>query len=104
NRTVTGKITNEQGAPLVATITAKSTSNVATSSDESGFYSLSVPETADSLIVNAIGYLRKTVAIRNNIADVQLQADGNYNLDEVVVIGYGTQRKGDLTAPVATVN
>ncbi|GGH13079.1 TonB-dependent receptor [Sphingobacterium alkalisoli] len=104
NRTVTGKITNEQGTPLVATIAPKTTSNVATSSDESGLYSLSVPETVDSLIVNSIGYMTKTVVIRNNVADVQLQVDGNYNLDEVVVIGYGTQRKGDLTAPVATVN
>lgn len=104
DKTVTGQITNERGSPIVATIQVKNATAVKTGSDNAGRYSFSVPQNADSLVVNALGYLQKTVAIDNTVVNVQLQDDGGQQLDEVVVVGYGTQRKGDLTAPVATVN
>lgn len=104
NKMVTGKVTNDQGAPLVATIKVKNAPSNSTSSTPSGTYNLNVVQNADSLIIYSIGYIRKTVGITSNVINIQLQSDANYDLDEVVVIGYGTQRKNDLTAPVAVVN
>ena len=103
NKTLSGRITNEQGVPLVATISVQGSSE-STSSNEAGIYSFSVPTSAQSLTISAIGYLQQTIAITGDVVNVQLSQDGNQNLDEVVVVGYGTQRKIDLTAPVATVN
>jgi len=104
SRAVTGSVTDEEGNPLIASVTVKDMPSIGTTSDETGAFSLSVPQAADSLVVSAVGFLRQTFAISGNVLNFQLRADGAYNLDEVVVIGYGTQRKGDLTAPVATVN
>lgn len=104
SRQVTGTVTDAGGNPVVASVTLKDVSGVGTTTDENGAFSLSVPQTADSLIVSAVGYARQTFAISGDVLNLRLTADGAFNLDEVVVIGYGTQRKGDLTAPVATVN
>ncbi|MFC3197162.1 SusC/RagA family TonB-linked outer membrane protein [Parapedobacter deserti] len=103
-RTITGTVADHLGNPVTASIVVKNTPGVGTTTDERGAFTLSVPQTADSLVVSSVGYVRQTVAITGNMVNVQLQADGSFNLDEVVVVGYGTQRKGDLTAPVATVD
>ncbi|GHE23363.1 SusC/RagA family TonB-linked outer membrane protein [Sphingobacterium griseoflavum] len=103
-KTLSGNISNEVGKAVIATITVKDRPDLGTSSDERGFFTLGVPTTTDSLVVSAVGYARKTVPVTGNTVNVQLSADGNLNLDEVVIIGYGSQRKSDLTAPVATVN
>src|SRR5690606_16647988 len=101
--TITRKIYNEQGAAIAAaTIRIKNTNTSGTSSTDNGTYTLQVSESADSLIVSAIGYSTNTVAIRGNVIDIQLLVSSAQNLDEVIVVGYGTQRKGDLTAPIAT--
>ncbi|MFD1768347.1 SusC/RagA family TonB-linked outer membrane protein [Sphingobacterium suaedae] len=104
NRTVTGKVTNDLAAPVVASITVKNASTIGTSSDEAGQFSLRIPASADSLVISALGYRPITVSASTNIIHIQLQPDADLHLDEVVIVGYGTQRKGDLTAPVATVN
>src|SRR5690606_4457660 len=104
NRVVTGTVTDAGGNPVVASLTVKNAPGVGTTSSETGTFSLSVPQSADSLIVSSVGYVRQTVVISGAVLTIRLTADEAFNLDEVVVIGYGTQRKGDLTAPVATVN
>ena len=103
-KTITGRVSNEQGAAIPATIKVKNASNLGTSSDESGNFRLQVAESADSLIISAVGYSTKTVAIIGTQINVQLAASSSQNLDEIIVVGYGTQRKGDLTAPIATVD
>lgn len=104
NRTVTGQVTNNQGVPLVATIKAKNTSGNSASSNIYGNFSINISQSTDSLIVTSLGYLQKTVGVANNFLNIQLQSDINTTIDEVVVIGYGTQRKNDLTAPISIVN
>jgi len=104
NRTITGKVTNELGIPLVASITLSGGSKIGTSSNEQGDFSLSLPQNTSYLTVSSLGYETKTVAITGNSVNIQLKANADFNLDEVVVVGYGTQRKGDLTAPISTVN
>jgi len=103
NRVITGKVVNDKNEPLPgASVVVKNRSTTGTTTSASGLFSLTVAATDDSLAISAIGYERQIVAIANDL-QVSLLANRR-QLDEVVVIGYGTQRRADLTAPVTTVN
>lgn len=102
-RIITGKITNKQGAPVVATVRTNSGTS-STSSNEAGDYRLVVSGPADSLIVTAVGYTPTRVPLRGTTINIQVSRDDLETLDEVVVVGYGTQRKTDLTAPIGIVD
>jgi TonB-linked SusC/RagA family outer membrane protein len=103
NRVITGKVANDKNEPLAgASVVVKNRPATGTTTSGSGLFSLTVAATDDSLVISAIGYERQTVAIANDL-QVSLLANRR-QLDEVVVIGYGTQRRADLTAPVTTVN
>ena len=100
--TVTGKVTDQSGEPLIgATVLVTGTTNGA-STNATGDYSIQVPEGA-SLTFQYIGYEAKTekVGARTKV-DVQLE-QSKQTIDEVVVIGYGTVKKTDLTGSVANV-
>ncbi|MBO9593328.1 MAG: TonB-dependent receptor [Niabella sp.] len=103
SKTVKGRITDEKGAPVQgATIQAKG-GTAGTSSSETGVFSLVIPVAADSLEITRIGYVDQAVAITGETLEIHLMSNAS-KLDEVVVIGYGTARKSDLTGPVTTVN
>lgn len=102
-RAVKGRVLDDKGAPIPgATIVVKNTTGIGTISSATGDFTLSVPNSADSLVVSVIGFTRQVVAISENM-NITLLSGGS-SLDEVIVVGYGTQRKGDLTAPITTVN
>ncbi|MDP4228119.1 MAG: TonB-dependent receptor plug domain-containing protein, partial [Bacteroidota bacterium] len=104
NITVKGKILDEKGEPLPgATIQQKSTTN-AVSTDMNGNFSISVPSDA-TLVVSFIGYKSIEVAVggKTELGIITL-VTGIKELEQVVVIGYGTQRKVDLTGSVAIVD
>jgi len=103
SRAITGKIVNDKSAPLAgASVVVKNHPSTGTTTSESGVFHLTVSSSDDSLVVTAIGYEAQTVAISN---DLQISlSPGRRTLDEVVVVGYGTQKRVDLTAPVTTVN
>jgi TonB-linked SusC/RagA family outer membrane protein len=100
---VSGKITDEKGDPLPGvSIVLKGTTR-GTTSDGSGLFKLTVPNEKSVLIVSFVGYLRQEITVGNRTSvDVQLQSDDKA-LDEVVVVGYGTQKKVNLTGAVSTV-
>lgn len=101
NKVISGKIIDTSGEIMPGvTIIQKGTAN-GTASDIDGEYSLSVPEGA-TLVFSFIGYssIVKTVGA-SNILDVTMQID-EAELDEVVVIGYGSQKKSDLTGAVGS--
>ena len=101
--TVKGTIFDETGAPLIgAGVSEKGTSN-GVITDIDGVYSISVNPDA-VLTVSYISYSSQDIKVggRNTI-DVTLMPDNNL-LDEVVVIGYGTMKKSDLTGSVASVS
>lgn len=103
-KTVEGVIRDDKGAPLPgATVLIKGT-NAAVTTDSSGHFDLRIPSgAAQTLVVSYVGMGSKEVAISNQHAiTVTLQAEGK-GLDEVVVVGYGTARKKDLTGAVASV-
>jgi TonB-linked SusC/RagA family outer membrane protein len=101
--TVTGKVTDENGEPMPgATITIEgSTSGTVTDID--GNFSIDVEEGA-VLLVSFIGYQTKRITVANQSRiDIQMEYD-NQQLDEVVVTGYGSQKKSDITGSVSVVN
>ncbi len=100
-QSVSGTITDEEGAPLPgATIQEKGTSN-GTITDIDGSFTLSVSEGA-ILSVSFVGFLTQEISLHGRtVVDVQLRQDIS-SLEEVVVVGYGTVEKRDITGAVAS--
>ena len=99
---VSGHIHSESGVPVEgASVRVKGT-NSGTASDASGFYSLNAPENG-TLIISSIGYETIEVAINGQVSiDIVLKSSAVTG-EQVVVIGYGTQRKRDVTGSIASV-
>jgi len=99
---VSGTITDENGEPLPgATITVLG-SLQGTVSDLDGKFALSVPDGA-SLVISYIGYKSQTISVGTQaVINVQLQQDES-SLNEVLVVGYGTQEKKDVTGAVSSI-
>ena len=100
---VSGRVTSVTGETLIgATVLVKGTAT-GTVTDIDGNYSLSDVDGGDTLVFSSIGFLSAEIPINNRTSiDVQLQENVEA-LEEVVVIGYGTQRKSDITGSVASV-
>lgn len=99
---ITGQVSDPNGQPLIGvTITVVGTER-GTVSDVEGNYSISVPE-GSSLSFSSIGYEPQTIAIGDQSTINVTLMEEVAALDEVVVIGYGTQRRSDLTGSVAQV-
>ena len=100
---VTGIVVDENGIPVVgASVTVKETFS-GTITDLDGRFSLEMPSTIKQLQVSYIGYIDQTVSL-NNKSEIKVTLKENIELlDEVVVVGYGVQKKANLTGAVATV-
>lgn len=105
SKTITGKVTSSeepQGVPG-ASIVVKGTT-VGAITDIDGTYSINVPENATTLVFSFVGYLTKEVNIQNrSVIDVQLETDVKV-LNEVVVVGYGTQERREVTGSVSSIS
>ncbi len=105
-KNISGRIVTADGAALSgATVTLKGTTTAATT-DNDGNYSLNIPDnlTNPVLIVSSVGYLTKEFALSGKTNfDISLDVDIR-RLDGVVVVGYGTQRRKDLTGSIVSVS
>ena len=104
NRTITGRVTGPDNAKVSgATVALKGTSVSASASDE-GEFTLSVPQGNITLIISSVGFVTKeqTVSAGSDFVAVSLAANDS-QLGEVVVVGYGVQRKSDLTGSVSSI-
>lgn len=102
---IQGKVTeSETGDPLIgATVQVKGTS-IGTITDVNGEFRLSIPEDAKSLIVSFVGFAPQEVTIGGQTQfEISLQDDIS-DLNEVIVVGYGTAKKMDLTGSVVRAN
>ncbi|MFW9624642.1 SusC/RagA family TonB-linked outer membrane protein, partial [Bacteroides graminisolvens] len=101
-RTVTGTVKDAKGETLLGVnVVVKGTTN-GTITDLDGKYSLEVPSNA-ILEFSYIGYVTQAVPVTGRVMDIVMKEDAR-NLDEVVVVGYGTQAKKDITGSVAVVD
>src|SRR5574344_1053600 len=101
---VKGQVVDETGEPLVgATVKVKDTS-AGTITDFDGNFQLDVKSNA-TLVVSYLGYKSREIAVRGRaiLDPIKLESDNNV-LEQVVVVGYGTQKKADLTGSVSIVN
>lgn len=100
---VTGKVKDSSGEPVIgASVVVKGNNTMGTITDFDGNFMLDVPAKS-VLVISYIGYVAQEVSVSTkSFIDVTLKED-NLALDEVVVIGYGTQRKGDVTSAVGSV-
>lgn len=102
SKKINGTIIDETGEPMIGVSVLVKGTTVGTITDFDGKFSLDVPAGKNTLEVSYIGYKNQTVTIGNNTQlNIKLQPD-TQALDEVVVIGYGTVKKKDLTGAVAT--
>jgi TonB-linked SusC/RagA family outer membrane protein len=104
-RAVTGKVTDESGIGLPGVSVVVKGSSVGTVSDADGGFYVDVPDNGNQVLVfSFVGYLAKEVTVGNQTKiDVSLAVD-NKALEEVVVVGYGTQRKRDITSAVSVIS
>ncbi|MEC5147979.1 SusC/RagA family TonB-linked outer membrane protein [Chitinophaga sp. 212800010-3] len=102
-KTVAGKVTDDKGAPIPgASIQLKGTST-GTAAGPDGTFKLSVPSNATTLVVTFIGFTTQEVNIAGKSAvNVSMQSSST-QLTDVVVVGYGTVRKKDITGAVASI-
>ena len=103
NRTISGKVVDANGDPVIgAAVTVAGNSRIGAATDLNGAFSLSVPAGA-SISVESIGFKGQTFAVGNqSVFNITLEEDTEM-LEETVVIGYGVQRKSDVTGAIASV-
>lgn len=103
SRLITGIVTDKSGEPIIgASIKIKGT-NIGNVTDIDGNFSLETsPQSI--LIISYISYLTREIRVSDKLHyNIELEED-NKILDEIVVVGYGTQKKGNLTAAISTIN
>ncbi|MEX2566248.1 MAG: TonB-dependent receptor [Cyclobacteriaceae bacterium] len=101
--TIRGTVTDEAGLPIPGVTVSVPGTAVGTATDLEGKYSITVPEGA-TLVFSFIGFQTKSIEVLGqSVLDVQLSEDIS-SLDEVVVVGYGSVKKSNLTGSVSSIN
>jgi TonB-linked SusC/RagA family outer membrane protein len=101
---VRGRVTDEQGAGLPGVNVILKGTQTGTATDVNGNYVIEAPDLSAVLVFSFVGFLSQEIALAGRtLVDVKLVVD-NKTLDELVVVGYGTAKKKDLTGAVTSVN
>ncbi len=104
SQVITGKVSDELGNDLPGVNILVKGTNIGSTTDANGSFTLEVKDPSGTLIASFIGYLTQEVPLSNRTrVSITLQPDVQ-QLSEVVVVGYGTQEKKDLTGSVSSVN
>jgi len=104
---ITGNVLDEQGRPLPGVSVTITGTTLGTMTDVNGKYTLNVPESAagKALSFSFIGYAKQEIAINGKTTiNVNMKPDAGQVLNDVVVIGYGTQKRQDVTGSVGSVS
>jgi Ca-activated chloride channel family protein len=103
SRIVTGTVYDiSSKQPLAGVMVNVEGTSTGSITDKSGLYSINVPKGKNKLVFSYIGYEKQQADIKNNnVVNIYLKVSGS-PLNEVVVVGYGTQHKKDITGSVAT--
>lgn len=101
---VSGTVTDSVGPVAGATVSVKGVSGQGTTTNEQGEFKIQIPGSKAALIISMVGYETQTIAVQGgSVLKVRLNRKST-DIEEVVVVGYGTQRKSDLTGSVASIN
>lgn len=103
-RTVTGTVKDDRGTALAGATVLVKNAKVSTTTDANGLFSINVPAEGTTLIVSYVGMQNQEIALTSsNIVAIQLAATST-TLNDVVVVGYGTRRRAEVTSSIASVN
>ncbi|GJM32068.1 MAG: SusC/RagA family TonB-linked outer membrane protein [Saprospiraceae bacterium] len=101
---ISGIVTDQDGEPLIGVNVVAENTAIGTATDYDGAFRLEVPDGTTNLVFTYTGYLEQVVEIKGqSTINVVMRTDVAI-LDEVVVVGYGKQKKSDITGAVSTVN
>jgi len=101
---VKGKVTDTQGEALIGVSVVAKGTTIGATTDLNGNYSLNIADPNGALVFSYLGYVKQEVAVNNrSVVNVQL-IENTTSLEEVVVVGYGTQKRKDLTGSVSSVS
>ena len=103
---ITGKVTDRKdGAALANVSIIAKGEKEGTQTDTNGLFSLTVPLSVSRIIISSVGYLSQEIDVSINSNNIQVELNTfSSTLDEVVVIGYGTAKKKDLTGAIGSVS
>lgn len=103
-KTIVGKVTDSSGTSVPGVTVVVKGTNIGTITDSDGNYSLEVNPSAETLVFSFVGMKTREVNIgSNNVVNVRME-EASIGLDEIVAVGYGVQKKSDLTGAIASVN
>jgi TonB-linked SusC/RagA family outer membrane protein len=101
---VTGVVVSESGEPLPGVSVSVKGTTTGTTTNANGSYTINAPDENAILVVSFIGYVTKELSIKEASGGIIVLASDVQSLGEVVVVGYGTQKKRDVIGSIATVN
>lgn len=97
---ITGRVTDKKGVPLPGVSIKLKGTSIGGSTDTNGNFAINLPETSGTLVFTYIGFITQEIPVNSrNVINVTLEEDTK-GLNEVVVVGYGTQKKENLTGAV----
>ncbi|MFZ1370854.1 MAG: SusC/RagA family TonB-linked outer membrane protein, partial [Ferruginibacter sp.] len=100
DRTVTGKVTDDKGAPVEGVSVTSADGKQGTQTDKDGNYSISLPASVRTLMFSNVNFETQSVSIGSKVTVNATLKTKNTNLEEVVVVGYGTQQKVKVTGSI----
>lgn len=104
SRTISGTVSDNSGNPLSgATVTVKN-SRAVTVTDPLGKFSLKLPDNATAIVVSNVGMVSREITIGSNTTFTIVLQASNTQMSDVVVVGYGTSKRANLTTAQTTVN
>ena len=104
NRVITGTVKDEMGVSLPGVGVAIKGARTAVSTNQDGRYSIPVPSTATTLVFSFIGMTSEEIAVGNRtVINMTLKSSAT-NLNDVVVIGYGTQKRQDVNGAISSIS
>jgi TonB-linked SusC/RagA family outer membrane protein len=104
NRVITGKVTDDTGSGLPGVTVSLKGTTTAVGTDNNGNFRIEVPNDQAVLVFSFVGYISKEVTVSDkSVVNVTLRTDSK-SLNEVVVVGYGTQKRANVTGAVSSVS
>ena len=104
-KTVTGKVTDaETGKPMQSVTVSIKGSTVSTTTDENGDYKIKVPASESVLKISSVGFVYQEIRVGDKTVLSFTLAKEQKAMDEVIVVGYGTQRRSHLTGSIGTLD
>jgi TonB-linked SusC/RagA family outer membrane protein len=100
---ISGTVTDSKGSPIPGVSVKLKGSTIATTTDDSGRFSLNIPDNTGTIVFSFVGFKTQEVPVSGARMNVRLLEEST-SLNDVVVIGYGTQRKTDLTGAVTSIS